>query len=97
MTNEQAVNTLLGNGIIPILKKSTDKRKKDERLILNGQIEAIKMGADALRKQIPQKPREETYFYGKIYYCPLCERSIDKDVFVPPSFCQRCGQAIDWW
>lgn len=58
--------------------------------------EAVEIAREAIEKQMLKKPREETYFYGKIYYCPLCEKSIGKDVFVLPSFCQRCGQALDW-
>lgn len=59
--------------------------------------EAVEIAKEAIEKQIPKKPREETYFYGKIYYCPLCEKSIGKVDFVLLSpFCQRCGQAIDW-
>ena len=58
--------------------------------------EAVEIAKEAIEKQIPKKPRKEKYFYGKIYYCPLCKKSIGKEAFVLTSSCQSCGQALDW-
>ena len=46
----------------------------------------------ALDKQIPQKPLEETKFYGN-GKCPSCGA-----VFMDKStnYCGNCGQALDW-
>lgn len=58
--------------------------------------EAVEIARQAIEKQIPKKPRKEKYFYGKIYYCPLCKKLIGKDAFVLTSSCQSCGQTLDW-
>ena len=98
MTNEQALSTLRENDLAAVIKKIADKRNNDRSKILHSHIQAIKISADALEKQIPKKPELEVYFYSEIYYCSLCKKQICKDnVFVPPAFCKWCGQAIDWW
>ena len=42
--------------------------------------DACRMGMEALKKQLPMKPR-----------CPICGR-----VAIYENFCPDCGQAIDW-
>lgn len=62
--------------------------------------EAKKMAISALEKQIPKKPliRYENMGFGspcetfKIYGCPCCREELDEAT----SFCQNCGQKIDW-
>lgn len=46
--------------------------------------EACRMGMEALKKQIPIKPRCDIS-------CPICGR-----VVIYESFCPDCGQALDW-
>lgn len=58
--------------------------------------EALYMGIDALKKQMPVKP------IGKhtSYKCPVCDRRVrsgkGSSSFGIDHFCQRCGQKIDW-
>lgn len=53
------------------------------------EIEAIKMGIDALEMRSPKKPPKETYVGNT---CPTCGHSIS----VHNDYCSECGQAIDW-
>ena len=69
---------------------------------------ALQMGAEAMQKQIPQKPHHTKIQYegGHTWItneCPYCfeylweeygiwDRLIDKGT----PYCRRCGQAIDW-
>ena len=70
-------------------------------------IKANWMAVEALKKQIPQKPRKIKVEYANcdsVWYptfCPRCfdnaniglwDRLIDKET----PYCRRCGQAIDW-
>ena len=54
---------------------------------------------EALKKQIPQKPRIEYWenrvqSEQKVFVCPTCKEI--EFGFNQPKFCQNCGQAIDW-
>lgn len=52
--------------------------------------------ADALRKQIPQKPKGD-YHSCPHYRCPNCNSSVkmyEDDNTYP--YCAFCGQKIDW-
>ncbi len=53
--------------------------------------EALKLAISAIEKQIPKKPKDIGHFI-KIYVCSCCENS----VLLQPSFCENCGQALDW-
>jgi rubrerythrin len=88
MTNEQAIN-LLDN----LLGMVEDNHNSDYD-------KALKMGVEALEKQIPKKPDIEGdgYADGHLVYdtwiCPNCEEryEIDYDYY---DYCPKCGQAID--
>ena len=54
--------------------------------------QAGELAMDALKKQIPMKPKLKKSFDGwKFYACPNCE--IIRHDF--DSYCDNCGQAID--
>lgn len=54
--------------------------------------EADELAIEALKKQIPMKPKLKKNFDGwKFYACPNCE--IIRHDF--DSYCDNCGQAID--
>lgn len=58
--------------------------------------EAYDLAIEALEKQIPKKPifeREQTSLFGvdDVPYCPNCKCSLPE-----VSYCEECGQAIDW-
>ena len=88
MTYEEAIIILRDTPI--------DIRSSDDIYTLYATAQG--MAIDALKRQIPRKPiirKTEDYFgYVKYILCPSC-----KEVefgFNQPSFCDRCGQAIDW-
>ena len=70
--------------------------------------DAMQMAIEALEKQIPKPVQYETdYTWGignKQPICPECESDVSKIVFFPVdeveakscSYCEFCGQAIDW-
>lgn len=78
MTNEEAIRLL--------------KTLKEKHLHNGTYDKALKMGAEALEKQIPQKPYmdNENGIYEQ-ECCPTCNRHL----FPNEHHC-RCGQAIDW-
>ena len=60
--------------------------------------EAYKMAIVALEKQIPITPiniKSILDFRGKQYTFGSCPKCKEK-VFKPISYCQRCGQKLDW-
>ena len=70
---------------------------------------AKQMGANALAKQIPKKPRiiVHKYMYheeeisANFTHCPCCFDDIqlgylDTLVDKDTPYCRRCGQALDW-
>lgn len=74
--------------------KSLQKRYTKEH---NGRMcEKVNLALEALGKQIPKKPifeREQTSPFGvdDVPYCPNCKCSLPE-----VSYCEECGQAIDW-
>ena len=88
MTYEEALEILRPCEII--LTRSTSR----DTLAL-----ALCVAEEALEKQMPQKPFENTPI-GAV--CPTCGGSISMDnvleyiIYGETSFCEHCGQAIDW-
>ena len=69
--------------------------------------DALQMGVDALKKQIPMKPKRfdlHSAFIPRAYCCPYCGVMLDEPVGenrIPKwkndiLYCASCGQAIDW-
>lgn len=58
----------------------------------------IKFAIKVLKKQIPKKPEEETYFknYEWEKKCPTCGDWVILNSGTRMKFCCNCGQAIDW-
>lgn len=57
---------------------------------------AFDMAIEALEKQIPKKPLNQSEEYDRTYgNCPCCGEMV---VDYPDDFrvCSNCGQAIDW-
>lgn len=50
---------------------------------------ACEIAVEAMRKQIPQKPKMPLDAY---WVCPVCRSKIEH----PFEHCRRCSQAIDW-
>lgn len=61
--------------------------------------EAIDMAIEALKKQIPKKPKEIVTDDNEYIciLCPICNAIVDDDGrgYEQP-YCMECGQAIDW-
>lgn len=54
--------------------------------------EALQMGIDALKKQIPTSPHYQYDEHGKSHEkCPKCG-----SFAIPSFYCMICGQKIDW-
>lgn len=54
--------------------------------------EAYRMGIKALEKQIPKRLEKQIYYMGEEeIVCPICGNP-----YVANSYCDCCGQAIDW-
>lgn len=49
---------------------------------------------EALEKQIPKKPIEDTVNLTdfKTFHCPICKWMVGR----PQKYCDDCGQALDW-
>lgn len=71
--------------------------------------EAMDMGAEALEKQIPKKPNKAIDSSWGIkkeaHVCPICDYYLTEVYFIAPqkiepnkkiTYCEICGQAIDW-
>lgn len=57
--------------------------------------EACRMGMEALEKQIPKKPLNQTEEFGDTYgHCPCCNTILND--FIELKRCKDCGQALDW-
>lgn len=67
--------------------------------------DALIMAVEALKKQVPMKPKKLTYKLlldaGWIYECPNCgcacgENKYHLEVTQDDMYCTQCGQALDW-
>lgn len=90
--NEKVDNAILGE-----IQQIALEEGIETKIILNK-----KAIADALRKQIPQKPNYEGDGYddnGNLIYdtwiCPNCEDRYEVD-YEMHQYCPMCGQRIDW-
>ena len=63
----------------------------DEHFI--GNLEVKELISYALEKQIPKKPYREydEHGYLEVEECPMCHSEIENQ-----TYCDNCGQAIDW-
>jgi rRNA maturation endonuclease Nob1 len=57
-------------------------------------IEACKMGIQALEKQVPKKVIWKYAFYWAC--CPNCKNNIYDEEKEKFKFCPDCGQALEW-
>lgn len=67
--------------------------------------DALIMAVEALKKQVPMKPKKLTYKLlldaGWTYKCPTCgcacgENKYHPEVTQDDMYCTQCGQALDW-
>lgn len=80
-----------------MISYNMDFEPKHDNSILENKIKAAKMGISALEKQIPKKPILDTIYHQQ-YHCPNCEDELCKkyEYDKRDTYCQWCGQAIDW-
>ena len=95
MTYEEAISILTKDRALCLFKPMTgDVGPLNEDCRMSA--EAMKLAIETLEKQIPKKPifeREQTSPFGvdDVPYCPNCKCSLPE-----VSYCEECGQAIDW-
>lgn len=97
MTTEKAIEQL--NSLMNDRENHVHRDDFDEVFLQD--IEACKMGIQALEKQVPKKVIWKNKRNGKIYIfswalCPNCGSDtcdVHNEKF---RFCPDCGQALDW-
>lgn len=63
---------------------------------------SLQTACNALKRQIPVRPKEEENGLSINYTCPCCGRFFGMRgmasvaLFKMDNFCQNCGQAMDW-
>ena len=62
---------------------------------------AVSIGIKAIKKSLNREKPARGVFNKAYYYCPGCRQPIDsvenlKDRVILPSYCEHCGQALDW-
>ena len=97
MTAEKAIEQL--NSLMNDRENHVHRDDFDDIFLQD--IEACKMGIQALEKQMPKKVIWESAKNGKIYAfylacCPNCGNDICDEDNVELKFCTDCGQALDW-
>ena len=58
---------------------------------------AVDKAIEALKKQIPKKPREAVQ--SGFFWCPACSKAIKMRIEgskINIRYCPFCGQALDW-
>ena len=56
------------------------------------QKEAFQMAINALKKQIPNKPKERDRIGFNTLVCPVCKVAL----YLYGPYCDNCGQKLDW-
>ena len=99
MTTEQAIYQLTDL----IKDRESFCQRDDFDDVFLQDIEACKMGIQALEKQMPKKVIWENAKNGRIYaFCWACCPNCGNEVFDIEAengnfkFCPDCGQALDW-
>lgn len=97
MTAEKAIEQL--NSLMNDRENHVHRDDFDDVFLQD--IEACKMGIQALEKQVPKKVIWEHASNGKIYAfgwycCPNCQTEICNELLEECEFCSNCGQALDW-
>lgn len=95
MTNEEAIKELKEDRALyeSDIVKAGDGTPDGDLML------AIDMAVEALEKQMPKKPINDTLHWA---ICPTCGGSVSKKnvreyvVEEGTSYCEHCGQALDW-
>jgi hypothetical protein len=66
------------------LEKGAERCIGDERYIKLNRLE---------RKEEPMQVREEQYFYGSNYFCPVCSERFETWAQID-KYCRNCGQRL---
>ena len=86
------------NDAIEILEKAIEAQK-DNRDMLQALTKAVKALQICKDTKMQQQPRKvATRYARKEFYCPACKKQI-RDIYRNKgrySFCDVCGQKIDW-
>ena len=90
MTAEKAIEQL--NSLMNDRENHVHRDDFDDMFLQD--IEACKMGIQALEKQIPKKIVRFNENFYTFYTCPDCMKYFNG--MVKPRYCSGCGQALDW-
>lgn len=55
-------------------------------------LEPLSMGIEALEKQVPKQPTNESWF-GE---CPTCNYKFNSKEEYDVAYCSNCGQRLSW-
>ena len=94
------------------IEKAIECLKADKEYLTDMKIcdgEEMDMAINALEKQIPKKPNkaiDSSWGIKKeVHVCPVCDYYLTEVHFIAPqkiaqnkkiTYCETCGQAIDW-
>lgn len=104
MTPEQAIRILDSDTSLVAIEELKYYAGFNRDLVIEQIMEAMDMGAEAIKKQIPVKPTFDKLFYK----CPICGLILLFDDEIPredgrkgigpaiENYCSVCGQKIDW-
>ena len=91
MTKQEAIEILSSKTSLVAVEKLKYYAGFNRDAVIEQIQEAMDMGAEALKRQIAEKP----YWEGEGRYinafCPNCSSFLDDD-----EDCEVCGQKIDW-
>ena len=90
MTAEKAIEQL--NSLMNDRENHVHRDDFDDMFLQD--IEACKMGIQALEKQVPKKIVRFNENFYTFYTCPDCMKYFNG--MVKPRYCSGCGQALDW-
>lgn len=96
MTNKEAIELLHPETTRDAIR-TLESHGVDREQIIKKIEEACEIACEALKKQIPKKPKKVEDFgigYADLHRCPLCGKNFTGTGI--SDFCYHCGQALDW-
>lgn len=94
MTIEQAIRILDQETSAEEIRKLEYIAGFNRQKVVDSVQAAMDMGIEAMKKQIPKKPKRYKLFDNStIEYCGTCEVRL---LLPGDAYCSICGQKIDW-
>ena len=92
MTNKDTISQL--TELIGDRKSFIEGDAEHDEIYLKD-IAALNKAIDAIERRIPQRPGKGESAGDIFYFCDRCDALV-RPTEEPVSYCQWCGQAIDW-